>query len=131
MATVNGDGGVVEVGGNAVASITSFSLEVQGDTIDSTVMGTQARTFVSSKTQWQGTLECYWDPDDSTGQEALTIGAEVSLSLEPEGNATSGDTYYTGTAIVTGIDIGVPQDGMVTRSISFQGTAALTTAVTA
>ena len=77
------------------------------------------------------TINCHWDPDDSTGQEALVIGTEVSLSLEPEGNATTGDVYYTGSAIITDISVGVPQDGMVTRNFSYQGTGALTEATTA
>ncbi len=131
MTTVKGDGGIVEVGGNAVASIDSFTFNLTADAIDSTVMGTQAKTHIAGKTEWDGSLSCHWDPDDTNGQESLTIGASASLSLEPEGNATTGDVYYTGSAIVTGIDVGTPQDGMVTRNISFKGTGALTTATTA
>lgn len=127
MATVTGDGGTVEVGGNAVAAITNFTLNIVGDTIDSTVMGTAARSFKASKTSWNGSLDCFWDPDDTNGQEALDIGTTVSLELAPEGTGTTGDVYYSGSAIITGIDIGTPQDGMVTRNITFQGTGTLTT----
>ena len=127
MATVTGDGGDVLVGSTSIASIDRFELTIQADTIDSTVMGTTGRTFKSSKTQWSGSIDCHWDPDDATGQEALTIGSEVSLELQPEGDGTSGDVHYDGSAIVTEISVGVPQDGMVTRRFSFQGTGALTT----
>lgn len=128
MATITGDGGAVSIGGtNDVASITNFTLNIQSDTVDSTTMGVTARTFKATKTQWSGTVECYWDPDDTNGQVALAIGSTVSLELQPEGDATSGDVHYDGSAIVTGLDISVPQDGMVTASFSFQGTGTLTT----
>ena len=66
-----------------------------------------------------------WDETDTTGQGALTIGAEVTLNLYPEGDA-SGDVYYTGSAIVTGRTINSSYDGLVEMSISVQGNGALT-----
>ncbi len=62
---------------------------------------------------------------DTTGEGARTIGAEVTLNLYPEGD-TGGDTYYTGTAIVTGRTVNSSYDGLVEMSISVQGTGALT-----
>jgi hypothetical protein len=60
-----------------------------------------------------------------TGQGALTIGASVTLNVYPEGDA-SGDTYYTGTAIVTGVTRSSSFDGLVEASITVQGSGALT-----
>lgn len=126
MATVTGDGGDVLVGANSVASITNFTLNQTGDTVDSTTMGTTGRTFKASKTSWDGTVDCYWDPDDATGQVALAIGTEVALELQPEGDGTTGDVHYDGNAIITGIEISTPQDNMVTARFTFQGTGTLT-----
>jgi len=47
--------------------------------------------------------------------------------LYPEGD-TTGDTYYTGTALVTGVSRSASFDGMVEATISVQGTGALTSA---
>jgi predicted secreted protein len=47
------------------------------------------------------------------------------LNVYPEG-ASSGDTYYTGSAIVTGRTINSSFDGMVEMELSFQGNGALT-----
>jgi len=87
-------------------------------------MGDTARTYKSSLTTYTGSVDVLWDETDTTGQGALTIGAEVTLNLYPEGD-TTGDTYYTGTAIVTGRTVNSSYDGLVEMSISVQGTGAL------
>jgi len=89
-------------------------------------MGDTARTYKSSLTTFSGSVDVLWDETDSTGQGALTIGAEVTLNLYPEGSET-GDTYMTGAAIVTGRSVNSSFDGLVEMSISVQGNGALTT----
>jgi len=124
MATHTGSEGTVKVGSNAIAEIRSFSIEESADTLEDTSMGDTARTYKSSLTTYTGSVDVLWDETDATGQGALTIGAEVTLNLYPEGD-TSGDTYYTGTAIVTGRTVNSSYDGLVEMSISVQGTGAL------
>jgi len=126
MATHTGSEGTVKVGANAIAEIRSFSLEETADTLDDTTMGDTARTFKSSLTSFSGSVDVLWDETDSSGQGALTIGAEVTLNLYPEGDS-AGDTYLSGTAIVTGRSISSSHDGLVEMSISVQGSGALTT----
>lgn len=125
MATHTGSEGTVKVGSNAIAEIRSFSIEETADTLEDTTMGDTARTYKSSLTTYTGSVDVLWDETDTNGQGALTIGAEVTLNLYPEGD-TSGDTYYTGTAIVTGRTINSTYDGLVEMSISVQGSGALT-----
>lgn len=124
MATHTGSEGTVKVGSNAIAEIRSFSIEESADTLEDTTMGDTARTYKSSLTNYTGSVDVLWDETDSSGQGALTIGAEVTLNLYPEGD-TSGDTYYTGSAIVTGRTINSSYDGLVEMSISVQGNGAL------
>ena len=130
MATHTGSEGTVKVGSNAIAEIRSFSIEESADTLEDTTMGDTARTYKSSLTTYTGSVDVLWDETDTTGQGALTIGAEVTLNLYPEGD-TSGDTYLTGTAIVTGRTINSTYDGLVEMSISVQGNGALTTSTVA
>jgi predicted secreted protein len=124
MATHTGSEGTVKVGANAIAEIRSFSIEESADTLEDTTMGDTARTYKPSLTTYTGTVDVLWDETDATGQGALTIGASVTLNLYPEGD-TSGDVYYTGTAIVTGRTINSSFDGLVEMSISVQGSGAL------
>lgn len=125
MATHTGSEGTVKVGSDAIAEIRSFSIEEAADTLEDTSMGDTARTYKSSLTNYTGSIDVLWDETDTTGQGGLTIGAEVELNLYPEGD-TSGDTYYSGNAIVTGRTINSSYDGLVEMSISVQGNGALT-----
>ena len=88
-------------------------------------MGDTARSFKSSLTSFTGSMDVFWDETDTSGQGALSIGSEVTLNVYPEGD-TSGDTYYTGTAIVTGVTRSGSFDGLVEASISVQGSGSLT-----
>jgi predicted secreted protein len=125
MATHTGSEGTVKVGANAIAEIRSFSLEESADTLEDTTMGDTARTYKSSLTTFTGSVDVFWDETDTTGQGALTIGASVTLNVYPEGDA-SGDTYYSGAAIVTGVTRSSSFDGLVEASITVQGSGALT-----
>jgi predicted secreted protein len=127
MAVHKGSEGTVRVGGNTIAEIRSYSLEESADTLETTSMGDTARTYLPSLTTFTGSVDVYWDETDTTGQGALSaIGTEVVLNVYPEG-ATSADTYYTGSAIVTGVTRTASFDGLVEASITLQGTGALTT----
>ena len=125
MAVHKGSEGTVKVGSNAIAEIRSYSIEETGDTLETSTMGDTARTYVPSLTSWSGSVDVYWDETDSTGQGALTVGAEITLNVYPEGD-TSGDTYYTGAAIVTSVSKTASFDGLVEASVGVQGTGALT-----
>jgi predicted secreted protein len=124
MATHKGSEGTVKVGTDAVAEIRSYSLEESADTLEDTSMGDSARTYKSSLTSFSGSIDVFWDETD-TAQNALSIGSEVTLNVYPEGD-TAGDTYYTGTAIVTGVSRSASFDGLIEASVSVQGTGALT-----
>lgn len=124
MANHKGSEGTVKVGSNAVAEIRSFSIEETGDTLEDTSMGDSARTYLASLTSWSGTVDVFWDETDTTGQGALDVGSSVTLNLYPEGD-TTGDTYYTGTAIVTSKSVSSSFDGMVEASFGVQGSGAL------
>lgn len=125
MASHIGRDGIVKVGANTVAEVKSFSIEESADTVETTKMTDTARSHAITLTSFSGSLDCFWDETDTTGQGALTIGASVTLALYPEGE-TAGDTYYSGTALVTGVSRSASFDGMVEASISVQGTGALT-----
>lgn len=127
MAVHKGSEGTVKVGANAIAEIRSYSIEETSDTLETTTMGDSARTYTPNLTSWSGSVDVYWDETDTTGQGALTVGAEITLNVYPEGD-TSADTYYTGAAIVTSVTKNASFDGLVEASISVQGTGALTSA---
>jgi len=124
MATHAGSEGVVYSSSNQIGEIRSYTITVSADTLEDTTMGDSARTYKASLTNFTGSMDLYWDETD-TGQGDLTIGSEITFNVYPEGN-TSGDTYYTGSAIITERAITGSFDGLVELSISLQGNGALT-----
>ena len=124
MAVHHGKEGEVVVGGSAVGELTNFTLETTGDVVESTKMADGAKSFVAGRTSFSGTLEMHFDEADSV-QTQLTAGASVTFKLLPEGSS-SGDRKFEGAGIITGMSVTQPLDGIVARSVTFQGTGALT-----
>ena len=125
MANHKGSEGTVLVGTNAIAEIRSYSFTETSDTIEDTTMGDTFRTYKASLKSFSGSVEVYWDEEDTNGQVALSVGSEVTIKFAPEGNS-AGDKIYSGTAIVTGLTINTSADGMVEASITVQGTGPFT-----
>ena len=130
MATHKGSEGTVKIGANAIAEIRTWTINETADTLEDTTMGDSARSYKPSLTSWDGSMDVYWDETDTNGQGAATIGAEITLNVYPEG-AVTGDSYYTGSAIVTGVSRTASFDGMVEASLTFQGTGALSASTVA
>jgi|TARA_B100001094_G_C17541007_1_gene489151 hypothetical protein len=124
MATHHGKEGVVKAGGTAIGELTGFTLETTADVVEDTALSDATKSFVSGRTSFSGTLEMSYDETDSP-QQTLTAGSEIAFILLPEG-ATSGDESFTGSGIVTGMSVTNGMDAVITRSVTFQGTGALT-----
>lgn len=125
MATSTGKDGAVYVGANAVAEIRDWSLETTSEVVNDTVMGDTWMTNKATQKSWTSSFNAFWDDSDTTGQGALDEGSEVTLNLYPEGN-TTGNTYWTGTAIITSVSKSASFDGLIEASFSATGNGALT-----
>jgi hypothetical protein len=124
MATTKGSEGTVKSGANAIAEIRSYTITETADTLEDTTMGDTSRTYLASLKTFTGSIDCFWDETDTDGQLTLDPGSTVTINIYPEGS-TSGDTYYTGSVIITEKSVTASYDGMVEASFSFQGTGAL------
>ena len=124
MATHHGKEGVVTAGGSGVGELTGFTLETTGDVVEDTALTDATKSFVAGRTSFSGTLEMHFDETDSP-QTSLTAGSSIAFILLPEGNS-SGDRSFTGTGIVTGMSVNNSMDAIISRTVTFQGTGALT-----
>ena len=125
MATHTAANGVIKVGSNAVAEVTGYSIEYMSDTVEDTVIGDSARTYIPTLKSFTASLDAMWDETDTNGQVALVVGTTVTFAIYPEGDS-SGDTYYTGSGIITGRTITTAVGEMITANFSIQGTGDLT-----
>lgn len=139
MATLTGNNGAVTINSVNVAAVRNFSVELTADTIETTTMGTDVRTYVQGLSQFSGSADIYFDPSEFDSNESTfnptaglvgASGVAVKLYIEQNYSGTS-DYAFTGNVVVTGYTVNSSMDGMVEASISFQGTGAATFSTTA
>tara|TARA_A100001035_G_C27786308_1_gene504557 strand:+ start:1542 stop:2003 length:462 start_codon:yes stop_codon:yes gene_type:complete len=142
---ITGNNGVIKVDDAAgtltsIASLRSFSIEIASDTIETSTMTTDARTYVKGMSSFSGTAEIFYDGDEfptaagSTNMEALnptlsgtntvTGASPISIEVFPD-LANHANTKWSGNIIITGLTINSSMDGMIEASISFQGSGPL------
>ena len=124
MATHHGKEGVVTVGGTAIGNVTGFTIDTTHDTVEDTELSDTSKTYLVGRGTFTASIDMNYDETD-TQQSSLTTGSELSFVFLPEGN-TTGDESFSCTGIVTGMSVGLTLDGVTTRTVSLQGTGALT-----
>lgn len=126
MTTWHGKDGVIKQGSSPtiVAETTSFSIEESADTQEDTAQRDDWRTRKSGLKSWTGSIEGHYDPDDTDGQAAFTIGSEVDIVALPGGD-TSGAPKLEGTGVVTSRSVSSEMEGIVSVSISVEGNGEL------
>ncbi len=120
----HGKEGVIKTGSNVTGNVTGYTLETSADVVENTALGNAAKTFTAGRTSFSGSIDMNWDEGD-TSQEEMDCGSSLTFTLLPEGNS-SGDISFSGSGIVTGMSVGVTLDGVTTRTVTFQGSGALT-----
>ena len=124
MAVVHGKEGVVKAGGTAIGDLTGFTLETTADVVESTALTDSDKSFTAGRTSFSGSLDMNFNRANAQ-QASLLAGSSIAFIVYPEG-ADSGDRTYSGSGIVTGMSTNNSMDGMVTRSVTFQGNGTLT-----
>ncbi len=128
MATYEGSNGAVKMLSGTgtltnVAEVQSWSVETTRDTVEDTVMGDSFRTFKKGLQSWSGTMDIiYSDSSDAEVSSALNPDTDAAITVE-----LFPDSSVAGTIVVTSFSITASYDGLVTASVSFQGTGAPTT----
>jgi hypothetical protein len=145
MATYTGQTGKFSLDNNsgnvtAVAEVTTFTIDHTVNTIEDTAMGDQYRTYRTSLNEWSGSADVFFDSTLISSFGNVLVGntagganstESATVELYPAGDTA---TYpkLSGEVIVTGFSVNSEMEGMVSATISFQGTGALTmTAVSA
>lgn len=145
MAAIRGNSGVLQLEATVVAQITSFTLDTTQDTAETSAMGSTSRTYISTMQSYSGSADFILEGGSETAQHDAIAALEVfsddgepaAILLYPEGDRTGdsppvyGDIEISGNVIVTGYSITGSFDGVVTGSLTFQGTGDLTMGVTA
>jgi predicted secreted protein len=128
--TYTGESGTIEFGSDSsqstVASVRSFTIDQETQTIEDTTMGSVDRTYKAGLSQFSGSADVYFR-DDNTAQVDLfnAIGSDTvsRINLYPSGTGIG--IKLSGNVIITGHSISSSFDGVVEASITYQGSGAL------
>lgn len=128
MANHHGSEGLVRISTNNVAEVTGFSFTETAEYAEDTNLSDTNKTYntVAIKS-WSGTVTCFWDEENTSYQSGFSPGSNVALVLAPEG-VDSGDTRWTGNALVTEITRNVQRGAITEVTFNFIGNGALTSA---
>ena len=126
---IAGKNGKVVIGAEAtkkVVGIKNWSLELSLDTLETTALGDDWKNYITGLKEWSASSEGDYEvPVDEQGQAALQKafldGTTVTVKLYVDEK-----NYYTGEAYINSLSIEDPVDDVVSISIEFTGTGALT-----
>ena len=121
MAEVCGkDGSLVFSSGGY--SVHNWTLNYVGPALETTDFDDSSggRSFIPGITSWSGSYDCFY----ATGN-TVVAGSTGTIYLMPTSSTTT--SLFTGSVIITGMDVGTPIDGIVTQSYTFQGSGKLGT----
>jgi len=125
MAKVLGNSGIVKSDTVTVAEVTKFDITINPVIMTDAAIGDTWGVSTAGSKSWSGSLECFYDSTDTTGQGAMDTGDTVALLLYPEG-ATVGNQEFVGNAVINSVAVSNAKDAYITTTITFTGDGALT-----
>jgi predicted secreted protein len=131
MATFTGENGKVDItaedsaGFTTVAEVRSWTVEHTKDVIEDTVMGDAARTYKSGLHQFTGSMEVVYDSLHTGATDAFDASNDGALTVEFYPDAATGQKF-SGSVLVTSVSRTSSYDDLVTATVNFQGSGALT-----
>ena len=125
MSAIKGLDVLVKVGSQVVGGQRNASLEMSAETIDTTVKTTGGwASKIPGIKSWTSSCDGVYFVDDAgleAAQTAFMNGTAVSLEFSNSNGLT-----YSGQAVITSMAVEAGQEDIVSYTISFEGTGALT-----
>ena len=127
MSAIKGLDVLIKVGSQVVGGQRNASVEMSAETIDTTVKTTGGwAAKIPGIKSWTSSCDGVYFVDDAgleAAQTAFMNGTAVSLEF-----SNSSGLSYSGQAVITSMSVEAGQEDIVSYTISFEGTGALTAA---
>ena len=134
-----GRDGVMQLDGSTLAKVVSFSFQSSLETLETTTLGDNIRTYAPGVVGYSGSAELLYYKDDTgainttevlnslvkTGTSGVASTDTVELTLRWVDGGDENDIKLT--AYITSANIGAATASLSRASISFTGTGALST----
>lgn len=115
MAVGHGLQGVLKISTSTVLQVQNIKVGTKIELVSKAVMGDTDETSLTGLRSGTITADALYDPADTTGQEAMTVGAAATLIVNPQGT-TTGKKNLSVPVIIESVDIDIPMNGAVKRS---------------
>jgi len=125
MAVYTGKSLAVLLDSQAFSHVRNATINHAIDLVETTAAAGTVKQYVSTVKDFSGTIECLHDDTTDLYDSEILPGTTGEIKIRPEGTS-AGAVTINGNVIVSGVDFGVPYDGVVAVSVSFQGTGDLT-----
>lgn len=131
MANYQGNNGTVKIKSGAdaltaVADVRTWSVTVNRETVENTAMGDDYRKYLKGLQMWNGSMDIvYNDSEASIVATSINPDTDNAVTVEFYGDNADG-TKFVGEVIVTAFTVNASYDGLMTASVTFQGTGAPT-----
>lgn len=143
MAKIKGGDMMLFVDGNSIAYATSHTLEINGETVDTSNKDEGGGDWASSEVSilsWQATSENLYSVDGQgdnfedlfdlmvakTPIDAVFAKKSQTATDVPTGGWTAGTPKYSGKLVITSLSLNAPNGEYATYTVQFQGVGALT-----
>jgi len=111
------------LGSNEVASLTSITNDITGDTLDTTVFGVDFKTFIAGLRGGTITISGFYDSTDTAGQvamrTAILAGTLLTTTQKPV-FSVDGTNGFTADGIISSMSTGAEVAGLVSFSATIQ-----------
>jgi hypothetical protein len=135
----SGRDGVMQLSGSTIAKVVSFSVQSNLETLETTTLNENLRSYTPGVTGYSGTASLLYYKEDNgsvnttnllnklykTGTSGVSSSDTVDLTFRWIDGTDNNDIKMT--AYITSASIGAATGEIVRAEISFQGTGALTT----
>ena len=114
-----GKDGSIKVGANVVAKVTGFEYEETVTSRDETSLEDDYEQPKAAVKAVRGNLVCWYDRNDTNGQEALSVGGTVNLTLRHGANSDDPNANFPTALIMSRRIVNGDVNGTVELSIDF------------
>lgn len=125
---IAGKGGAVYVTGTPdtkISLLTDWSLTIERDSYDASIMGDEFKSSVIGTAGWSGSSNGYFDVENDPGQTLLQNAVLLGTQLTMEFHINNGASIYVGKVNPSNIEISNPAEGIVAWNFSFKGSGQL------
>ncbi len=128
MAAFHGKVGTVSFEAETFLNVVNWSMNITSDLAESTAMGLSWKTYLAGFKDWTGSAEVLMDHGGllaTAGSTALAQIGTAAACIFVASSVIGAAVTFTANGFLTDFTINDPSDGVVTMTLTFQGSGSV------